>query len=104
MKIPKHAGLYVMLSDCKNLEESRPEGGESKLDTEYDTRPTACRNFQVGSWDCVTARARFDSAWTVTKRLTTCNATNPSGYRTGARSTDGMDAEERHMSSRNIYR
>jgi Fe-S-cluster containining protein len=59
LSLPPHHGMYVLLLDCRNLEGTRPDGGENKRCTIYEDRPTACRNFEPGSSACLSARAKF---------------------------------------------
>ena len=59
LSLPPHHGMHVLLLDCGHLEREREDGGENRLCTIYEDRPTACRNFEPGSAACLSARARF---------------------------------------------
>ena len=60
LSVPAHRGFYVFLSDCQYLQ--RPaddENGENKTCSIYESRPEACKNYEVGSSACLAARAKF---------------------------------------------
>ncbi len=59
MSVPKHHGMYVFLTNCGRLGEPATEGQENRLCGQYETRPTACRNFAAGSPACLSIRAQF---------------------------------------------
>lgn len=59
LSVPAHRGLYVFLSDCGHLQSPGGGAGENKVCSAYETRPEACRAFEVGSAPCLGARAKF---------------------------------------------
>jgi Fe-S-cluster containining protein len=59
LSLPPHNGMHVFLLDCGHLEPPKEDGAENRMCTVYSERPTACRNFEVGSAACLSARARF---------------------------------------------
>lgn len=59
LSVPPHHGLYVLLTDCHNLEERKDGSEVNRPCAVYENRPTACRNFEPGSSACLSARARF---------------------------------------------
>ncbi len=52
MRLPPKTGFYLLLEDCGNLTEDNMCGV-------YEERPNACANYQVGSQECLDARAVF---------------------------------------------
>jgi Fe-S-cluster containining protein len=59
LSLPPHSGMHVFLLDCGHLEPPKDDGTENRMCTIYAERPTACRNFEMGSAACLSARARF---------------------------------------------
>jgi Fe-S-cluster containining protein len=54
--VPAHHGFYVLQEDCGNLEPEQPDR-VSRFCQSYDTRPEACRSYELGSQACLDARA-----------------------------------------------
>lgn len=52
MRLPAFYGLYILTEDCGNLTEDNKCGV-------YEKRPEACRDYEMGSQDCLDARSVF---------------------------------------------
>ena len=52
IRLPHYYGFYILQADCGHLTE------DNRCDI-YETRPRACREYEVGSTACLDARAVF---------------------------------------------